>query len=177
MDLSAIGQQRKIGHAALPGYIRACHSSDAAGYLLHLLDEAMARSPGHRLLTVLVYFPERREAQRVYSSRPAEYPVGGKKPLVNAPRMHQVLASGLPYMGRTRQDIIDNFPDHLALLAMGCESIINMPVRWGSTILGTVNLMHSEEHYFPADLARVEAWAQLVVPAFMSIAMDGQRQA
>jgi hypothetical protein len=52
---------------------------------------------------------------------------------------------------------------------MGCESIVNMPVRWGSRVLGTVNLTHEEAHYGEADLPRIEAWAQLAVPAFLEI--------
>lgn len=176
MDLSATGHQRTVGHEALPGFVRACQADDAFESLLRLLDEAMARAPGHRLLTVLVYFADKREAQRVYSSRPVEYPVGGRKTLSQAPRMQQVLTTGLAYISRTRQEIIDNFPDHPKLLAMGCESIVNMPVRWGSTVLGTVNLMHREGHYHANDLPRIEAWSQLVVPAFMAITFAPQNQ-
>lgn len=172
MAVSATELQRAVGHEALPHFVRACHGADATNNLLRALNEGLARAPGHRLLTVLVYFTDRSEAQRAYSSRPVECPVGGRKTLAHAPRMQQVLASGQPYIGHTRQDIIDNFPDHPKLLAMGCESIVNMPVRWGSRVLGTVNLMHGEGHYGETDLPRIEAWAQLVVPAFLAISSD-----
>ncbi len=172
MTVSATDIQRAVGHEALPGFVRACHEANATNALLHALDNGLARAPGHRLLTVLVYFSATGEAERAYSSRSAEYPAGGRKTLAQAPRMRQVLASAQPYIGHTRQDIIDNFPDHPRLLAMGCESIVNMPVRWGSRVLGTVNLMHVEDHYRESDLPRIEAWAQLVVPAFLALHSD-----
>lgn len=172
MAVSATELQQAVGHEALPGFVKACHGADATNGLLCVLDEGLARAPGHRLLTVLVYFADRREAQRAYSSRPMEYPAGGRKTLAQAPRMQQVLASGQPYIGHTRQDIIDNFPDHPKLLAMGCEGIVNMPVRWGSRVLGTVNLMHGEGHYAETDLPQIQAWAQLVIPAFLAISSD-----
>ena len=161
-----------VGTEALPLFVEAMRSADPMFALFREIDQGLARSPGHQLLTVLVYFRERGESQRAYSSRPDEYPVGGRKTLGQAPRMRQVLTTAEPFIGRTRQDIIDNFPDHPKLLAMGCESIVNMPVRWGSEVLGTVNLLDVEGRYGPADLPRIEAWAQLAVPAFLAAVLQ-----
>jgi hypothetical protein len=137
--------------------------------LFQAMDAGLAQAPGHRLLTVLVYFRDRSESQRAYSSRPGEYPINGRKTLGQAPRMRQVLASGIPFIGHTRADIVNNYPDHARLLAMGCESVVNLPVCWGTEVLGTVNLLHAEGHYGEADLPRIEVWAQLVLPAFLSV--------
>lgn len=142
---------------------------DPAHAVFSALDAELGRSPGHRLLTVLVYFEARGESQRAYSSQPLQYPVGGRKTLGQAPRMRKVLASGQPYLGAGRQDIVDNFADHALLLSMGCESIVNMPVLWGEWVLGTVNLLHAEGHYRAADLAWISGWAQASAPAFLSV--------
>jgi hypothetical protein len=165
---AALETIRSVGTEALPAFVDAMRSADPTLALFRALDEGLARSPGHRLLTVLIYFRDKGESQRAYSSRPDEYPVGGRKTLGQAPRMRHVLASAEPFIGRTRQDIIDNYPDHPTLIAMGCESIVNMPVRWGSEVLGTVNLLHAEGRYGPADLPRIEAWAQLAAPALLA---------
>lgn len=160
--------ERELGAEALPAVLAAQRADDAALALFRALDAGLARAPGHLLLTVLVYHSELGESQRAYSSRPLEYPVGGRKTLGQAPRMRHVLASGEPFIGRGRQDIVDNYADHATLLAMGCESIVNMPVRWGGEVLGTVNLLHAQDHYVEADLPRIAAWAQLSVPAFLA---------
>ncbi|MBT2326556.1 GAF domain-containing protein [Variovorax paradoxus] len=157
-----------VGQRAMPEIMRAAREPDPGTALFHAMDEGLAQSPGHRLLTVLIYFRDRGESQRAYSSRPVEYPIGGRKTLGQAPRMREVLASGEAFFGRTRQDVIDKFPDHRKLLGMGCESIINMPVFWGARVLGTVNLLHGEGHFAEADLPVIEAWAQLAAPAFVA---------
>jgi transcriptional regulator with GAF, ATPase, and Fis domain len=153
---------------ALTGLLAAQHAKDPAMAVFQALDAGLSVSPGHRLMTVLVYHQADGESQRAYSSRPVEYPVGGRKTLGQAPRMRQVLASGEPFIGRDRQDIIDNYADHAKLLAMDCESIVNMPVRWGDDVLGTINLLHSQGHYSEADLPRISAWAQLSASAFLA---------
>ncbi|MDQ0585984.1 GAF domain-containing protein [Variovorax paradoxus] len=160
--------ERELGLVALPAVLAAQRADDPALALFQALDAGLARAPGHLLLTVLVYHRELGESQRAYSSRPLEYPIGGRKTLGQAPRMRHVLASGEPFIGRSRQDIVDNYADHATLLAMGCESIVNMPVRWGAQVLGTVNLLHARGRYAEADLPRIAAWAQLSAPAFLA---------
>ncbi len=158
---------------AEPGLLAALaqgqRNADPVEGTFQVLDKALALSPGHRLLTVLVYFEDRGESQRAYSSRPIEYPRGGRKTLGQAPRMRKVLADGRPYVGRTRHDIIDNFPDHPLLLSMGCECIVNMPVHWGDRVLGTVNLLDAEGKLGERDLPQISAWAQLSAPAFLAL--------
>lgn len=66
-----------------------------------LVDGALAASIGHLLFTILVHHPAERENERFYTNRPAEYPVGGRKPVTDAPWMRQVIGRGEPYIGRT----------------------------------------------------------------------------
>lgn len=159
--------ERELGAEALPAVLAAQRADDPALAMFRALDAGLARAPGHLLLTVLVYHRELGESQRAYSSRPLEYPIGGRKTLGQAPRMRQVLASGEPFIGHG-QDIVDNYADHATLLAMGCGSIVNMPVRWGGEVLGTVNLLHAQGRYAEADLPRIATWAQLSAPAFLA---------
>ncbi|MES2245518.1 MAG: GAF domain-containing protein [Pseudomonadota bacterium] len=154
---------------ALAVVTSAQRANDPCLALFQAMDAGLRKTPGHRLLTVLVYFGDHGESQRAYSSRPDEYPLNGRKTLEQAPRMRQVLASGIPFIGHTRQAIVDNYPDHARLLAIGCGSVVNLPVHWGTEVVGTVNLLHAEGHYGEADLPRIEAWAQLALPAFLAV--------
>jgi len=54
--------------------------------------------------------------------------------------MQRVIHGGQPYIGRTRQDIEQNFFDHALIVSLGCESILNIPVRWRGQTMGTLNL-------------------------------------
>ena len=155
--------------AHLQRIIAAYGSDDPVAAVFQALDQALTNKPGHRLFTILVYHPQLAQSQRAWSSQPGIYPPGGRKALSQAPRMRQVLASGEPFIGHTREDIRENYPDHEKLFALGCESVVNMPVRWGGTVLGTVNLLHGAAHYREADLPLIRCLAQLAVPAFMAM--------
>jgi hypothetical protein len=133
------------------------------------LDAALAASPGRILFTVLVHHPERQQNQRFYSNMPVEYPVGGAKPITDSPWMQQVIQRGEPYIGRTREDIRDVFFDYELIWSLGCESVLNMPVRWRGKTLGTLNLLHRAGFYDESHVAPVRLLAHLALPALMIV--------
>jgi len=133
------------------------------------LDAALAERPGHRLFTILVHHPAARQSERFYSNLPAEYPVGGRKPVTDSPWMQQVIHGGQPWIGRNADAIRWAFYDSETILALGCESCLNMPVRWRGETLGTLNLLHGAGHYTEADIPHVALLAHLALPALMLI--------
>jgi hypothetical protein len=152
---------------ALTGLARALGGGDQPAATFGMLDRLLSDAVGHRLFTVLLHRPDVRAADRLYSSRPDIYPASGRKSLDEAPTMNRVLTSGVPYLGRHREDIERDFPDHAKIFALECGSIINMPVRWNGAVLGQVNLLHESGHLREDHLPVVEALAHMVVPAFL----------
>jgi hypothetical protein len=136
------------------------------------LDAALARAVGHRFLTVLLYRPAEGVAERLYSSRPDLYPARGRKAFADAPTQRRVAETGQPYIGRDAADIRRDFPDAEKIFALGCESILNMPVLWRGRALGQVNLLDRAGHYVPDQLPLVRALAQMTIPAFLAAAAD-----
>ena len=134
------------------------------------VDAALAASPGHILFTILIHHPALKESERFYSNMPGPYPVGGRKPVNPTPWMQKVMHEGTPYIGRTREDIREVFFDYELIWSLGCESVLNMPVRWGGQTLGTLNLLDRAGHYTEAHLARVKLLAHLALPAMALIA-------
>ncbi len=150
--------------------VAAHGDTDQPGATFRALDAALAEAPGHILFTVLVHHPGLRQSERYYSNRPAEYPVGGRKPVTDSAWMRQVIFAGQPYIGRTREDIRDVFFDHELIWSLGCESVLNLPVRWAGQTLGTLNLLHRAGHYSAADVAAVRVLGHLALPALLGIA-------
>lgn len=150
--------------------IIAAHAEpDQPGATFRALDKALAHSPGHRLFTILMHHPAARESERFYSNRPAEYPIGGRKPVMDSAWMQRVIHGGEPWIGRDADDIRWAFFDHETILALGCESALNMPVRWRGETVGTLNLLHEAGHYTGAHLAEVALLAHLALPGLMLI--------
>lgn len=81
-----------------------------------------------------------------------------------------MLNSGEAYIGRTQDDLRAVFPDHELIASLGCESVLNMPVRWRGRTLGSLNLLHEARWYGEADVAACLPFAQLALPALLPIA-------
>ncbi len=143
------------------------------GPLFGALDAAMGRAIGHRLFTILVVHPGANESQRYYSNMPREYPVGGRKPITQTHWFQRVLGAGECYIGRTYEDIRDVFFDHELIRSLGCESVLNVPVRWNGRSIGTINLLHHANWYTEADIPGAEVFAALAAPGLMQVIADG----
>ena len=149
--------------------IAAHRDTDQPGATFRAVDAALAAAPGHILFTILVHHPGLRESERFYSNMPDAYPVGGRKPVTDSPWMQRVVHGGEPYIGRTREDIREVFYDHELIWSLGCESVLNMPVRWAGQTLGTLNLLHRAGFYTEDHVAHVREVAHLALPGLLGI--------
>ncbi|MHA6844542.1 GAF domain-containing protein [Ralstonia syzygii] len=136
------------------------------------LDAALAEVFGHRLFTVLVYDDCEQRLVRVHSSRPDINPVGGCKAVLPGLWTRQVLIEGAAYIGRTREDLRDVFADHEVLFSIGCESVLNIPIRRGGITLGSLNLLNGPGAYRATDIPTAKLFAQLVSAAMHAEYME-----
>ncbi|MCU0906342.1 MAG: GAF domain-containing protein [Rhodobacteraceae bacterium] len=144
----------------------------AAPDLYPAMQAATAELVGHRLFTLMAIDHARGEAARIYTSHPAEYPVGGRKPLGNMTDWGRIVIEGQqPWIARTMDDIRFAFFDHALIESLGCASCLNMPVvdpdaAGGPRVIGTMNLLDVAHHYTPDHAARLAAFAALLVDPY-----------
>lgn len=131
------------------------------------IDHAFAHGVGHRLFTVLVVNWDQGENQRCYTSNPTAYPVGGAKPIT--PGSLDAMAQGECRFLDTYADIAALFPDHALIRSLGCESCVNIPVRWQGRMIGMLNLLHQARWYTRADIPEFSVVAALAVPALQQV--------
>ncbi|MCS6933257.1 MAG: GAF domain-containing protein [Acetobacteraceae bacterium] len=153
-------------HLAAVAAAQAAPGQPAA--LFAALYAAMGEALGHILFTILVIHPGAGESQRCYSNMPQAYPVGGRKPIARTPWFRSVLDEGVPYIGRSYEDIREVFFDHELIRSLGCESVLNVPVRWNGRSLGTLNLLHRAGWYEEADIPAARLFAALAVPGLLA---------
>ncbi len=139
---------------------------------LAALAEALAATVGFRLFTILLHDKAAGQNRRAYSSRPVEYPVGGAKPITDSPWMQQIFQRGEPYIGHDRDDIRTAFFDYELIWALGCESVLNVPIQWNGSVIATLNLLHEAHWYDAVDPAAIIPLAQLALPAILSLHQD-----
>jgi len=107
------------------------------------------------------------EVARVYSSRPEEYPVAGRKPMGATEWGDLVLRRRQPFLGRDKEAIRWAFFDHALIEDMGLGACIGVPVVYDGACLGTMNLLDAEHHYREEHVAPLVAIAPVLVPAFL----------
>ncbi|MDE1180765.1 GAF domain-containing protein [Paraburkholderia sp.] len=132
------------------------------------LDDAYAGLIGHTLFTILSYDGPHNESTRLYSNLPADYPTGVKKPLSGSRWTDTVLTRGEAFIGSTPDDLREVFGDHALIASLGCESVLNLPVRWQGRTLGSINLLHGAHWYDDAPVAIAQALAQCALPALLT---------
>src|SRR5437660_12442387 len=87
------------------------------------------------------------EVERVYSSNPAAYPVGGRKAKHGTPWGAQVLDHGKIFIARDPAELRAAFPDYELILSLGIGSIMNVPIMHAGRCRGIVNFSHDAGRY------------------------------
>lgn len=102
---------------------------------------------GAKLFTFMAVDMENALARRSYTSDPKNYPVSGTKPIQQNRWFEQVEGERRMFVANRLADIATVFPDYALIGALGCGSVINLPVVLAGTLVGTVNMLHKEDHY------------------------------
>jgi hypothetical protein len=149
-----------------PGFLAAA-TADTVATRLAAIDGALAAGIGHKLFTVLVLNWAKGENQRYYSNQPAAYPVGGAKPITKS-SASAVLEGQCRFLN-DYEDVRGAFFDHELIRSLGCESCVNVPVRWNGKTIGMLNLLHEAGWYTPDDVPALTVFAALAAPALLEI--------
>ncbi len=120
-------------------------------------EEAQGRF-GWKLFTVMRYLPSG-EVERVYTSNPEAYPLSGRKPRRDTPWSRQVLVRGEPYYANDAAGIRFAFEDAEKILGLGLGAVMNVPVKSGERVLGTLNFLREAGGYSPDKLKHALALA------------------
>jgi GAF domain-containing protein len=150
-----------IRHGGAEKIAAVQHAGAAPADVWRAFDAAFKRLYGHILFTALAYDAQSQLLRRVFSNRPDINPIGGAKRVTASPWRAQVLEQGAPYIGRDADDIKAVFSDHPLLLSHGCASILNLPVRVGQAVIGSLNIMKGAHGFDDVDMAQALVIAQL----------------
>lgn len=153
--------------STLDAVARAHGNADQPQALYGALDQALADTIGHKLFTILSYDLASGAATRLYSNLPQAYPAGGRKAVARGPWTEAVMERGDAYIGYTLPDIQAVFSDHALIASLGCQSVLNMPIRWAGRTVGSLNLLHAAHWYGPDDVDTCRPYAQLTLPAVL----------
>jgi hypothetical protein len=108
-----------------------------------------------RLFTVMTVDMPKRLARRAYSNMPLDYPVSGTKPITIDHWFDVVHHQKKIFVANTITEIAQVFPDHEKIWALGCGSVVNLPVIIDGEMVATINMLHEEHYYSPERVKQI----------------------
>lgn len=153
---------------ALAGFDRAIATmadGDAAWQALRALAEQLV---GAKLFTVMTVDWANERAGRVFTSHPEAYPVSGTKPITYDDWFEIVHRKRQTYVANSLAEMSDHFYDRDTINALGCQSVVNLPIEVAGEMVGTVNLLHEAGYYTPERLGGVELLALPAKTAYLA---------
>jgi hypothetical protein len=129
------------------------------------IGEQAQRRFGWKLFTAMRYLASG-EVERVHTSDPEAYPLAGRKPRRDTAWSRQVLVRGEPYYANDQAGIRAAFEDAEKILGLGLGAVINVPVKDGSRVLGTLNFLREAGGYRREDVDAALSIAALARPLF-----------
>lgn len=118
---------------------------------------------GATLVTVTTVEEAGTLARRSYSNMPEAYPVSGTKRTERNAWTEVVLERGETFVANSLAEIATVFPDHVLIGALGCGSVVNLPVVLAGELIATLNLLDVEGYFTPERVALIQA--ELSLPA------------
>ena len=149
--------------AAIERVARAQQEGDSTELVWSAFERSLSEVFGQRLFTVLAFDAPSSRLCRLHSNRLDINPIGGVKRVTQSVWAGKVLRRGEMFIGSTREDIQSVFSEYEVLWSIGCESVLNIPVRKDGVTLGTMNLLGEAHLYDHADLNIAHVFAQLAV--------------
>ena len=116
-----------------------------------IASEAQSRF-GWKLFTAMRYL-ENGEVERVHTSDVMAYPLGGRKPRRDTAWSRRVLVRGEPYYANDEAGLRAAFEDAEKLVGLGLGAVMNVPVKDGERVLGTLNFLREPGGYRPEQVA------------------------
>jgi hypothetical protein len=143
--------RRELRFDDLAQLVDALRAADQAAPICRAVEGLSAAVIGHRLFTIMRFDAGRAEVERVHSSMPAVYPVGGRKAKRDTAWSDHTLGDMKVFRASGQEAIRAAFDDHATILSLGLGSVLNIPLALGGRCIGTMNLLHEAGWYTPQD--------------------------
>ncbi len=143
--------RRELRLDDLAQLVEVLRNAEEPAPVYRAVEAVSAAAIGHRLFTIMRFDAERAEVERVHTSIPAVYPVGGRKAKRDTAWSDHTLRDRQVFRASGADAIRAAFDDHATILSLGLGSVLNIPLVLAGRCLGTMNLLHDEDWYTPQD--------------------------
>ena len=143
--------RRELQLDDLAHLVAALRGENHPAPIFRAVEALSAEVIGHRLFTIMRFDAGRSEVERVHTSMPAVYPVGGRKAKRDTAWSGHTLRDMKVFRASGAEAIRAAFDDHATILSLGLGSVLNIPLVLAGGCVGTMNLLHEAGWYTPQD--------------------------
>ncbi|RZT36343.1 GAF domain-containing protein [Cupriavidus agavae] len=120
---------------------------------------------GPGLLTINAWHARSGEIERLWSSDPAAYPVGGKKLKGDTAWTRQLLVRGEVFVGEGDEALAAVFDDIAVIRGLGLNGVVNVPLCHGGRVIGTFNYLAAVDTWTAEEITVLRVLGQMVAGA------------
>ena len=137
--------------------------------LFAAIHQIAARRLGAGLVTAMRYDEPNATVERLYSSDPAAYPVGGRKLKRDSAWSRHVLVEHRVLVSAGDEAIRAAYFDHATIFGLGLHSCVNVPLVSDGRCVGTMNVLRAETEWSDDDLGLVRALGLAALAAVLAL--------
>lgn len=137
---------------------------------LKAIHVALLTLVGHNLLTVNLDAtqpddpPGELQLQRLWTSDPGAYPVGGRKRKTRTPWTRQLLERAEVFIGEGDAALAVVFDEHESIVALGLHAVVNVPLVQGGHCVATFNVLGTRPKWLAHEVVAIRLLALLATP-------------
>ena len=121
------------------------------------------------LVTVMRHIEAEQMVERLYSSVPSAYPVGGRKLKRDSAWSRHVLVEHRVLVSAGDEALKEHYVDHATITGLGLHSCVNVPLVSQGQCVGTMNVCAPQTEWSEDDLALVRVLGLAALSAVLAI--------
>ena len=132
------------------------------------VDKHIQKLVGHKLITFTVIDKSIKFCERIYSNNEKIYPLMGQKPMPKNIWAKKVIKNKNHFLCKNKKEIKKIYFDHDIIFSLKCGSIVNLLILFNNKPIGTINILHNENHYITKDIKKIEDVTIFMIPFFLN---------
>ena len=135
----------------------AAGAATSAAALFEAIAKVAALRVNARLVTAMRHDEAASTVERIYSSNPRAYPVGGRKLKQDSDWSRHVLVEHRVLVSAGDDAIRKHYNDHAIIFGLGLHSCVNVPLVSAGKCIGTLNVLAARPNWSDEEVATVRA--------------------
>jgi len=135
----------------------AAGAATSPAALFEAIHQIAARRIGAGLVTAMRHDEAASTVERIYSSNPQAYPVGGRKVKQESDWSRHVLVEHRVLVSAGDDAIRKHYNDHAIIFGLGLHSCVNVPLVSAGKCIGTLNVLRPQAKWSDEQVALARA--------------------